>query len=275
MTDYIELYFHNLSFIEREILIAELSEIGFEGFEEGVDDLKAFIRKLHFDETVIKNRIDTQRHPYSVETIPHQNWNQQWEGSFDPVVIGNFCAIRAAFHAPVQNVQHELIITPKMSFGTGHHATTSLVIQFMQEIDFSKKQVFDFGTGTGVLAILAEKLNAENILAIDNDEWSIINAKENILQNNCSKIAIEKADKIPSKQKFDIILANINKNVIQGNLGLIAKQLSNNGVLITSGLLKTDEKEIVASALKENLKLQKSLEAAGWIAMYFVNVKAS
>jgi ribosomal protein L11 methyltransferase len=275
MADYTQLHFQNLSFIEKEILIAELNEIGFEGFEEGADDLKAFIQKLHFDESLIKNTVDTCRYPYSIETIPQQNWNDQWEKSFDPVVIENFCAIRAAFHSPIQNVQHELIITPKMSFGTGHHATTSLVIQLMQEIDFSKKQVFDFGTGTGVLAILAEKLNAESILAIDNDEWSIINAKENILQNNCSKIVIEKSHKIPSKKKFDIILANINKNVIQSNLGSIAKQLSNNGVLITSGLLKTDEKEIVTSALKEHLKLQKSLEASGWIALYFLNVKAS
>src|SRR5688500_10618594 len=147
MTDYIQLHFQNLSFVEKEILIAELSEIGFDGFEEGVNELKAYIQRLHFDQTLIKNRINTERFPYSMETIQQQNWNEQWEKSFDPVMIGNFCAIRAAFHSPVHNVQHELVITPKMSFGTGHHATTSLVIKLMQEIDFSNRSVFDFGTG--------------------------------------------------------------------------------------------------------------------------------
>ncbi len=123
---------------------------------------------------------------FSKTIIEETNWNQVWESNFDPVIVDDFVAVRAHFHEPIKNVQHEIVITPKMSFGTGHHATTYMMMQQMRELDFAGKNVFDFGTGTGVLAILAEKLGAQKVIAIDNDDWSIENADENVKRNNCT-----------------------------------------------------------------------------------------
>jgi ribosomal protein L11 methyltransferase len=125
---------------------------------------------------------------FQSNTIPEQNWNEEWEQNFQPVVVDDFCAVRAHFHAPISTVKHEIIITPKMSFGTGHHATTYMMMQQMQNIDFNNKSVFDFGTGTGILAILAEKCGAKEIIAIDNDEWSYKNAEENLEMNSVKKL---------------------------------------------------------------------------------------
>src|SRR5205809_7074705 len=142
--------------------------------------------------------------------IAEQNWNSIWEENFQPVIIQNAVAIRAHFHQPITTVQHEIIITPKMSFGTGHHATTYLMLEQMTSIDFAGKSVLDYGTGTGVLSIYAEKLGAAAITAIDNDEWSINNAAENIQQNNCKKINLALGNKPPAKHIYQVELANIN-----------------------------------------------------------------
>ena len=149
------------------------------------------------------------------------------------------------------DVAHEVVITPKMSFGTGHHATTWMMIRQMKEIDFKDKVVFDFGTGTGVLAILAEKLHAKKIIAADIDDWSIENARENISLNQCTRIHILQMDSMSTDDVFDIILANINKNVLLDNMEKMAGQLKNKGVLLLSGLLTSDETDIVQSAKKK------------------------
>jgi ribosomal protein L11 methyltransferase len=188
------------------------------------------------------------------------------------VVVDEFCAIRADFHEPIQNVAHEIVITPKMSFGTGHHATTYMMIQQMKDMDFAGKTVFDFGTGTGILAILAEKLGAANIMAIDVDEWSIENARENIERNGCSKISVELSSIIP-QQPFDIILANINRNVILQYLQELKQSLHNNSLLLLSGLLNTDEKDIVQVCEKQQLQLIRQTEKNNWISLLFVNGK--
>ncbi|MDE3254265.1 MAG: 50S ribosomal protein L11 methyltransferase, partial [Bacteroidota bacterium] len=167
----------------QENLIAELSQIGFDGFEESADQLTAYIDLEHFEEkelNIILNKYDLK---YSKSILNKQNWNQLWESNFEPVQVDDFVGVRADFHPPFVDVQHELIITPKMSFGTGHHATTYLVMQLMRDLDFTGARVFDFGTGTGILAILAEKLGASRVLAVDNDDWCIRNAAENILVN--------------------------------------------------------------------------------------------
>jgi ribosomal protein L11 methyltransferase len=269
MENYIQVNFQQLKDAEKEILIARLADIGYEGFEDGDEYLKAYIQESGFDKKLLGDVVSQERYPYTIDVIQEKNWNEEWEKSFQPVVIGNFCAIRAAFHMPVENIQHEVIITPKMSFGTGHHATTYMVVELMKEIDFKEKKVLDFGTGTGVLAILAEKLEAERILAIDNDDWSIDNAKENIHRNKCKNITLQKAEGIIGSQLFDIILANINKNVILPSLPIIAKHLTALGVLIVSGLLNTDYEDLVEHALQENLELQNQIEKSGWIAACF------
>lgn len=254
MNNYIQVAFTNISQQQAEILIAQLAEAGYEGFEEEANALKAFVPEKAFDEETLREIIAPLQVDFSRSVIPETNWNEVWESNFDPVIVEDFVAVRADFHEPIHTVKHEIIITPKMSFGTGHHATTYMMMQQMGVIDFSDKTVFDFGTGTGVLAILAEKLGAKSITAIDNDAWSVDNATENIGRNGCTKIEIRLAHTADLKESFDIILANINKNVILDNFKLLAGQLKPAGYLLLSGLLAEDESEILQAAGRVELR---------------------
>ena len=183
------------------------------------------------------------------------------------MIVEDYVAVRADFHKPINNTKFEIVITPKMSFGTGHHATTYMMIELMQGIDFTNSSVLDFGTGTGILAILAEKSGAEKVNAIDNDDWSIANAEENFKKNACEKIVLKKAEDASSELKFDIILANINKNVILQNLNLLTDQLKQGGLLLLSGFLETDKNDILKGAKLLNLNMQKTLIRNNWIAI--------
>ena len=270
---YVQLHFRDISAADQELLIAQLACIGFDAFEQGNHFLKACIPESEYDAGLLNNTLDRDQYRFKIEIIEPKNWNEEWEKSFQPVIVDQFCAIRAAFHPPIANVQHEIIITPKMSFGTGHHATTYQVIQLMQSVVFDNKSVLDFGTGTGLLAILAEKLGAKEIFAIDNDEWSINNAEENIRTNACSRINLNQADHINWNKQFDIILANINKHVILENLSSIAKQLAYGGVLIVSGILRNDQHDIVNSALSKKLFVKTQSERHDWLALSLTNVK--
>lgn len=267
MDNFLQVNFTDLSNEQQEILIAELSQAGYEGFEQGTDFLRACISERLFHKDNLAEIVKKYRITHTIDLIQPKNWNEEWERSFEPVIVENFCAIRASFHPAVTSVQHEIIITPKMSFGTGHHATTFQVIHMMQDVDFVNRKVFDFGTGTGVLAILSEKLGASYVHAIDIDDWSIDNAKENVKENQCSRIRLEKAGSIPSGDVFDIILANINKHVILENLPSIAKQLHQQGVLILSGLLLQDLPDIENCAMKEKLVVKTQSQKYDWIAV--------
>ncbi|HEY6978383.1 MAG TPA: 50S ribosomal protein L11 methyltransferase [Chitinophagaceae bacterium] len=267
MNNYIQIKIENISSTQSEMLIAQLSEINFEGFEEEEDFLSAYIEQEALNEIDLKNILSSHHLTYSKNFIEQKNWNEEWEKNFEPVIIDDFAAIRAAFHKPVKNVEHEIIITPKMSFGTGHHATTFMMIQQMRNIDFKNKSVFDFGTGTGILAILAEKLGAEKIIAIDNDEWSINNAKENIERNNCKKIQLELRNSPISSHKFEVILANISKNVILQYLEMLSHSLTESGQLLVSGLLKEDEADILNIILKLNLRHIHTFFKDKWMIM--------
>jgi ribosomal protein L11 methyltransferase len=249
------------------MLEALLMDRGFEGVEEKESETIASVRGRDFNEEELKALFMQFDVEYKIEKVEQQNWNAQWEHSFEPVLVDDFAAIRASFHAPVKNVQHEIIITPKMSFGTGHHATTFLVIQQMQELDFHGKTVIDFGTGTGVLAILAEKLGAKEILAIDNDDWSINNAKENIAANNCNQITLQKADEMTHTAKADIVLANINFNVIVANMAAIREACSTGAQIIFSGLLASDETQMNEILINNNFSLDKCVHKNNWIAI--------
>src|SRR3954471_8025302 len=196
-SDYIEVVFEDIDTKQADILIALLDNLGFEGFEEGERQLRAYISINDFDEQDFVKIIKPYGLNYNVQIIKSQNWNAVWEGNFEPVVVHDFVGIRAHFHPSLADrVNYEIIITPKMSFGTGHHATTYMMVEQMQHLDFHQKQILDFGTGTGVLAILSEKLGAAHVLAIDIDEWSIENAKENIERNNCSTITLQQSNGI-------------------------------------------------------------------------------
>lgn len=269
--DYIKITFADLQPEQKEILIAQLADAGYEGFEEKDTSLDAFIKSNSFDTIILKEISFKYQTPYTKEKIAETNWNQVWESNFEPVIVNDYVAIRADFHKQITNTKFEIVITPKMSFGTGHHATTYMMIELMKEIDLNGRSVLDFGTGTGVLAILAEKEGAKNIDAIDNDDWSIANAGENFEKNNCKKIHLRKASNASSEIKFDIILANINKNVITENLDILSNQLNIAGQILLSGLLKEDKDEILSIATDLRLKLEKEVIRNNWIALQFHN----
>lgn len=252
---------------QQEILISQLSDLGADGFEQTGNYLIAYFNENMFKSYEVNELL--KDYSFTTNTIEEKNWNEVWESNFEPVVVNSFCAIRAEFHQPITTVEHEIIITPKMSFGTGHHATTYMMIEQMQHIGFKDKMVFDFGTGTGILSILAEKLGASSIAAIDVDDWSIANAMENIERNDCSKISVNLSSQIP-KQKFDIVLANINRNVILDYLPELNAGLKENSYLLLSGLLMSDEKDIMEACSSHNLRLLKHTERNNWISLLLV-----
>lgn len=267
MSSYVHLIVHVAEQNEKDLLIARLSQLEFEGFEEKEAELHAFVVKENFKTVAVKQVLDETGFQYATSILCSQNWNALWESNFDPVTVDDFCTIRADFHPEDKRVEHEVIITPKMSFGTGHHATTYLMLQEMRELDFHHKKVADFGTGTGILAIMAEKLGANSVWAIDCDDWSIENAKENIARNNCHNISINKATLFSSIEKFDVILANINKNVIIDNLGGLVFSLKPGGKLLLSGLLKDDKYDILMACQGHNLLRVKTVERDKWICL--------
>lgn len=251
-----------------DILVARLSETGMEGFEEQELLLIASGPAADIDQDAVAGLLNSLGLTFAVKELANQNWNALWESSFDPVVVGDFVAIRAGFHQPVAGVEHELVITPKMSFGTGHHATTWLMVQAMQAIDLSGKKVLDFGTGTGVLAILAEKLGAADILAIDIDEWSIENAAENVAVNGATHIRLLLADAIPEDEKgYDVLLANINRHIIEAHCQAMADALAPGGWCLLSGLLAEDEAAVTEKAVSAGLNPKETRERMGWISV--------
>ena len=252
---------------QTSLIIALLMEEGFEGIEEKDEETIAYIAEHSFDKTVLASLFQNMNVLYTLKRIAPQNWNASWEESFEPVQMDEFAVIRASFHPKMNNVMHDIIITPKMSFGTGHHATTFLMIQEMRGLNFKDQSVIDFGTGTGVLAILAEKLGAKEILAIDHDEWSIHNAKENIETNNCCKINLQKADEMIADNKANILLANINLNVIIANTSAIKKACFKDTHILISGLLLQDEKKISDVLVANGLHIIKIEKRDNWIAL--------
>ena len=257
----------------KDILIAELSDLGFDGFEETETGLFNYIDSAKFDAEVTGGLADlVSRHgaSYTSNAIDKQNWNALWESNFEPVLVDDFVGVRANFHEPFNGqVEHDIIITPKMSFGTGHHGTTFSVMQLMRGIDFKGQSVFDFGTGTGLLAILAHKLGASYVLGVDNDDWCIENASENIVVNNTQTIEIHKVNDANINKKFNIIIANINKNIILDNLAFLAEATLPGGVVLLSGLLVEDEPEIEAACAALGWKHQETRTRNNWIALHY------
>ena len=266
MNSYISVQFKT-SPEQSDILVALLLAEGYEAAEEREDGTSVCIGEDKFDDALLNGLMKQYDVSYTTTNIAQQNWNAQWESSFEPVQVDDFAIIRASFHEPVSTVTHDIIITPKMSFGTGHHATTYLMIGFMQDLDFTDKSVIDFGTGTGVLAILAEKLGAGNILGIDNDEWSINNSEENIAANGCSNIQLELADQMLHHTKANIILANINLNVIIANLTRIHEACHPGALVLFSGLMTNDEDKISEELRSKNFEILELRHRNGWIAL--------
>ena len=268
---YIEISFSNVNEEQQDILVALLSDAGYEGFVQGSDTLQAYIEESLFNEAELKEL--SLKNTYTSATIAKQNWNATWEANFQPVIVEGFCTIRADFHNIPVTTTHEIIITPKMSFGTGHHATTQLVMLMMRDLDMAGKSVFDFGTGTGVLAVLAEKLGAAYILGIDNDEWSVENATENIERNHCHKITIQQNNTdILAAGQFDVILANINRHILLQYMPQLFAATVPGGTVLMSGLLTTDREIIVNAAKENNLQPLDYRELNNWISLSFTKV---
>ncbi len=252
---------------QKDTLIAQLANIGFDAFEEMPETLNAFIPSEQYNKDILTSVLGDIH--FQESEIEKQNWNELWESNFEPVQVEDFVGIRASFHEPIQGVEHEIVITPKMSFGTGHHATTYLVMQAMRNLQWNGKTVFDFGTGTGILAILAEKLGAKEIFAIDNDDWCIENATENIQINQAAFIEVSKGDSAEIKNRFDIILANINKHIILANIPYLDQALEKDGTILLSGLLLEDEADILKACASVGWKHQKTNTRNGWIVCQF------
>jgi ribosomal protein L11 methyltransferase len=273
MAPYIEVFFRPVSSVQQEILIALLDACGFEGFEEGDDYLKAFIPKPCFEQLnwteILSNAPALKDLKFSIKEIQPTNWNEAWEQSFQPIVVDHQLYIRASFHAPRKDIPLEIIIDPKMSFGTGHHATTYMMSKLMMQIDFKNKTVFDFGSGTGILSILAAKLNALSVFALDNEEWAYHNCMENCQLNEVNNVTVVLGDerRFPSASFFDIILANINKNVIAKNISSLCSIIKPGGLLLISGFLQQDVNALLRLAWKHHMMLLIQKEKDGWVCM--------
>ena len=230
-----------------DILIALLADFGFESFTQNETNLDAYIQDELENESLVKDlNFEDFTFSYTRTEIPKTNWNEEWEKNFSPVYVDDLVCVRAHFHDKSINVKHDIVITPKMSFGTGHHDTTWLVSKTMFSLDFKNKSVLDMGCGTGILAILAKLLGATKLLGIDIDDWSIENSIENAEINDCSKIEFKKGDAtlLPKQETFDIILANINKNILKQDLPNYFLCLKKDGHLLLSGFFQADVEEL-------------------------------
>ncbi len=256
----------------RDIIAAHLSEFGFESFEENETGLKAFIPENLYNESLVNEALKdiSEMIPFSYEVnfIKAENWNETWEKNFDPVMVAGKCFIRAPFHASNPEAEFELVIEPKMSFGTAHHETTSMMIELILGKSWEGKKVLDMGCGTGILAILCAKMGESEIVAIDNDEWAFLNAVENIERNNTGNIKVLQGDDaLIEDQNFDVIIANINRNILLGQIQNYSKALNTDGEIFLSGFYEEDVNILLEEAEKYNLKLKQKITKNNWVAM--------
>lgn len=256
-----------------EILITYLAEIDFESFEQSENSVEAYIQKPLFDENKVKEVLGNIQSEveFSFKEIEDENWNAQWESSFSPIYIDKNCIIRAPFHAKEDGFTQEIIINPQMSFGTGHHQTTYLIMSEMFGMDFENKSVLDMGSGTGILAILAEKLGCKEAVAIDIDEWAYKNTIDNLELNNSKKISVEEggAELLTELNKYDIVLANINRNILTHDMPKYIASMKTNATIYMSGFYTSDVEILLETANKNGLQYINQQEREGWAMVQF------
>ena len=256
-----------------DILIAELGEVGFESFVEQDDGILAYIQKEDWSSQVL-NDIQIRHNSnftitHSIKEIEQENWNATWEENFEAIQVDDRCVVRAPFHKK-PNVAFDIVIEPKMSFGTGHHETTYMMLQHILELDCKGKSVLDMGSGTGVLAILTAMKGASRVDAIDIDNWCYLNAKENIVRNNCGHIQVYEGDVgLLQEKKYDVILANINRNILLKDIPVYAANLIPKGLLILSGFYGTDLSVITSKCLESGLEFVRNHEKNEWISAVY------
>jgi ribosomal protein L11 methyltransferase len=268
----------NASPEQTDILIAWLSALPVEGFEEQPGRIIVYMNEKKYDRKRIESVIASSGHNLkasivSEETVPEKNWNREWERNFQPVVIQNQCLIRAPFHRVTARYRYEIIIEPKMSFGTGHHETTQLMIEEMLGQDFRKKSILDAGCGTGILSVLAIRMGAESVTALDNDEWAFRNCQENIRRNHAEKIEVRFGTaSIISGQRFDRILANINLNILLSEAEQFARLLNKDALVMMSGIYQEDCKILERKAMECGLQKINSRPKNKWAVMTFQKI---
>jgi ribosomal protein L11 methyltransferase len=254
-----------------DLLIAELGIMAYDSFQETEDSLEAYIDERHFNEKKLSDILKKYgiAEGFTVEKPENINWNEQWEKNFDPVFIEDDVQIRAVFHEPKPEYNYDVVIQPKMSFGTGHHETTHLIVAKQLTINHHNKSVLDVGTGTGILAIMAHKLGAKSITVTDTDDWCIENSRENFELNGITEFEILQGtiDKLTLPGDYDIIFANINKNVLLAEIPFYAKLLSKDGILILSGFYSEDIRDLSKTAAENNLVLIDSETRNNWAVM--------
>lgn len=260
----------------RDILMVELAELGYDSFEDSFTDpmgpsgeLRAYVPAARFDATALRGLL-TLRDPHvsvswtSTDIAP-RNWNAEWESSFQPVEVGQAVRIRADFHPAKEGFAHDLVITPRMAFGTGHHATTRMMVLAMLGVDLADKAVCDLGCGTGLLAILAERMGASSAVAMDNDQLAVDNAKENLERNACYRTTVEKGDADSlAGRSFDAILANIERNTLLKAMQAMYDALNPGGILFLSGFVVTDRHMLVDSAKAVGMRIEERLNDGDW-----------
>ncbi len=258
-----------------EILIAELGYAGFESFVETEEGVTAYIQKEEWRADILEDiqilKSEEFEITFTFEDIEQTNWNEEWEKNFNPIVVDELVTVRAPFHEK-PSTKYDLIIEPKMSFGTGHHETTHMMIQHVLKNDFKGKSVLDMGCGTGVLAILAEKVGATELDAIDINNWCYLNSIENIERNDCHNISVYEGDvSLLDGKSYDSIIANINRNILLADIPEYSKCLNENGTLFLSGFYKEDIPLIEAECNKNMLKLKETIQKGQWISLKFIN----
>lgn len=257
-----------------EILIAQLGEVGFESFVENEEGVEAFIQKNDWNSHVLEDiyvlNSGEFQISYEMKEIEQTNWNIEWEKNFNPIQVDGLVSIRAPFHEN-PNLKYDIVIEPKMSFGTGHHETTHMMVQHLLDLEVTGKKVLDMGCGTGILAIFAEMKGAKPIDAIDIDNWCYQNSLENVERNNCKHIAVYEGDaSLLKNKKYEVIIANINRNILFNDMQVYVNCLRENGVILLSGFYKEDIPIIDAEISKYGLKLDKQIERNNWVALKYV-----
>ena len=256
-----------------EILMAELAEVGFDSFEDTPTGIKAYIPKDSWNEQILQDIYLLSNSEftisYQITEIEQVNWNEEWEKNFSPIVVEDLCTVRANFH-PVPNTRYDIVITPKMSFGTGHHETTYMMLQQLLPLSLEGAKVLDMGCGTGILAIMAALRGAHDITAIDIDPWCVENATENVQQNNCSFITIKEGDvSLIAGEQYNLILANINRNILLSDIPAYTQALLPQGLLLVSGFYEEDLPAIKEKCQKVGLTYLSHIERNRWISAKF------
>ncbi|CAA0142439.1 Ribosomal protein L11 methyltransferase [Tenacibaculum maritimum] len=257
-----------------EILIAELGAAGFESFVENETGVVAYIQKDFWNKEILNDIFILNAGEFSIkytqQEIAQTNWNAEWEKNFTPIQVDAKVSIRAPFHEN-PNLPYDIVIEPKMSFGTGHHETTHMMVQHLLEMDVAGMKTLDMGCGTGILAIFAEMRGADPIDAIDIDNWCYENSLENIKRNNSKHIAVFEGDSaLLNNKKYDLIIANINRNILLMDMEIYTNCLRKEGVLLLSGFYKEDIPVINEEVIKYGLKLDKTLERNNWVALKYL-----